>query len=222
MTSYIASTPLNIAMVKKTDGRTLGGIDHQIEVLQAVPETRTDGDTLQIHKNDLTVAHSFIPENWVNLTADEKFAAKTHMVAKLKTSEWLQSVRQVLLSEKVQDLKQTNDIQGMVITADPFIACDFDVFDPKLGGFWDLTEKAKLATFARVIFKETMVALIDEEEASSEAVLTVVRFCLSRWQDFDPIDTSDDARDAMESYRNTCKFLELLLDDWLGASHKDI
>ena len=93
MTSYIACTPLNIAMVKKTDGRTLGGIDHQIEVLQAVPETRTDGDTLQIHKNDLTVAHSFVPENWVNLTAHEKFAAKTHMVGKLKTSECLQSVR---------------------------------------------------------------------------------------------------------------------------------
>ena len=144
------------------------------------------------------------------------------MVGKLAPSEWLQSVRQTLLGEKVQELKDAKDFQGMVVAADPLHSCAFDAFDPKLGGFSDLTEKAKLATFSRVMFKETLVTLIDAEEKASGDVLALVRFCLKRWVDFDPIDSSQDARDAVAVFRNVCQFLELLLDDQLGASHKDI
>lgn len=194
---------------------------HQIAALSEHDELKSDADLLQLHANDLAIAHQFIPECWARLSDDEKITAITHMIQKVAPKDWLQSVRQMLLAEQVQRLKKDAKYMQLADTIDPFATGAMDLLNPTLAGFGDLSEHSKLATFSRVFFKETLVTMIDQGEKQAAAVLVLVRHCMTKWESFDPIECSEAARDAVLGFRNVCKFLEIILDQELGATHKD-
>ena len=140
---------------------------------------------------------------------------------RIEPVKWPMQVRQLLLSERVSDMKEAKKIIGLHDVVDPFGESTFDLEAPSLSSFADLSEHAKLNTFMRVYFKEAIVGLISEGARSANTVLSLARAGLEKYEHFDPFDCSELARDAVASFKKCWVWLELLLDDTIGSSHKD-
>ena len=210
---YEKATPLALAMVKKIDGRTMTGLVRQVSKLQENETTKTDGDNLDLHRKDLLIAASFHRERWIALSSEEKHAAKVRMQEKVPIDQWQLSVKQMILNEEVADARRDGDWETFENAVDPFrVVPEFDLMKPSLGGLVESSETSKINNFSRVYFKEFLVASIAKGDKSKEAVLGGCQRQLKRHENFDVFDCSDTARDAMQHYRNTWQFLELILD----------
>ena len=210
---YEKATPLALAMVKKIDGRTMTGLVRQVSKLQENEATKTDGDNLDLHRKDLLIAASFHRERWIALSSEEKHAAKVRMQEKVPIDQWQLSVKQMILNEEVADARRDGDWETFENAVDPFrVVPEFDLMKPSLGGLVESSETSKINNFSRVYFKEFLVASIAKGDKAKEVVLEGCQRQVKRHENFDVFDCSDTSRDAMQHYRNTWQFLELILD----------
>ena len=128
----------------------------------------------------------------------------------------------MILNDDVGDARREENWVFFEDATDPFRKVDeFDIFQPSLGGLHEHTESTKLCNFRRVYFKEFMVSEIAKGEAGKQTVFGSCQRQLQRRESFDVFDCSDAARDAMQQYRNTWRYLETLTDSAVGAEHQE-
>ena len=148
--------------------------------------------------------------------------AKERIAKVVPVKEWHISVKQLLLNDQIAEDRAQENWEHFEDTVDAYSQSVFDEKSPKLSGCEELTETAKLNNFSRIYFKEMMVTMIGKGAEKSQAVLQMCRRALRRYQDFDPFEASEAARDSMLAHKTTWKYLEALLDCNKGPGSQDI
>ena len=210
-----------MAMVRKIDGRTMSGMVSQIESLSQHEETKSESQELEMHRQDVLVAMNFLKDRWVALSAEDKKTAIEALSKKYPPKTWHLAVRQMLLNDASAAYRSKQLWEKFEAACDPFAETEFDVFDLKLSGFDDVGANSKLGIFNRVYWKESMVTLISTGKSDAETVRSSCERMQKRFENFDPFESSELARDAMTGYGHCWRYLEVLTNPALGPTHQD-
>ena len=207
-------------MVAAPDGRTINGADHQLEVLGGHESTQHFADELAVIKKNVAGCAVLRPHSVEVADIIDIHTGIDFVAPKFPPQQWPFVCRTALWERAMRDERNTlpASIAKRTFPFDPEVA--FDPKNPVLMGFKDQDEAAKVAMCERVLFKEVLVSMIKEGVPKEQSVLSIVRQMLVLYDNMDPLDASPLAKERVLHWKIIARYLELLCDYEIGASHE--
>ena len=207
-------------MLLAPDGRTIGGLDHQIEVHDGHAETQSVANELAIIKRDTQILPVLRPAMCVLAKDEDLNDGIAYAKKRLEPTKWPQETRTALLNRetaKTRDCDPTKLAQIMF----PLQSATFNPCAPTVSSFEFKDEGAKIVLCERLLYQESFPLLIKNGATGEASLCRLVRALLAKYDMVDPLETAVYARERVKIWTLACKYLELLIDVTVGASHEE-
>lgn len=225
MQQYMRKCPLEAAMERAPDGRTLMGMDRQVVELSQRTATKPAGIALKLYRRNLDMCGVLRAEAIYKAGVAEVVDAITVLAEASHPSVWTQSVLERILERLTQGDVSTQSWSVLVRRLVPYEGrqkMTFCAFPSVSAWPVDVTDMVRIRLANVFMFKGVFHTLLCEGEHSQGHVSSLASILSSDLDNFDPITASEECLDMVMSWQVACKFLVTLCDYSVGAEHLEI
>ena len=208
-------------MIEEPDGRTIKGLNHNIDTTSKEPALANTCNNLTILKKDIAVAAIFREDIITTVTDEALSGGIKYFRVRYDPETWPKECNNLLLGRELGKMQSTACYYDMLKATNPFVVKVWDPAAPTIGGMPGLAEAAKLQTFQRIYFRETFMVLVAAGEAKSAIVCMLCRDGIEQFGLLDPLELSTGATNAIAAFNTVWKYFQFILLDSSGCELMD-
>ena len=214
--------PLDTCITDGYDGRTLSGGRAQVDSLSGDADTVAESVVLGKYL-DGVVASTVVSKRGMpkhtNAQIDDAIDAIEPF---LPAKKWPFEIRELLLVRSIKTASNAEEYEKVHAKGCPFLLMGhINLKDITMSALPECSAQQRITFYAKTYWKDTMWVLIHRGEPSMHVVQRLCKWAFARYEAFDPLEAAPEDKVAMREYLDLWGYLEMLLDDTIGAGRED-